>query len=549
MLKGKDIIGRPIVALDSGARIDTVRDLVFDHDANQLLALLVDEGGWFRAARVIPFASVRSIGEDAVVIPSTNDVVPATALERVADLLADKRSLSGLTFMTTDGRDLGKLADLYFDEATGRVVGYDMTGGIFSDLASGRTFVPAPEQVKIGQDVAIVPPEVALMMEEQEEGGLRGALASAGQNLQDAAGGLRDRAREATESVADNVRTRQRAFVVGKTASATVLAEDGTPIVTQGEVITDGHALEAERHGALGSLFTVAGGAALSDAAATFGQRVQGGVERIADATRERQMEYVTGRVAGADVTAETGEVLVQRGETVTSVDAVRADEAGRLGALVAAVMRGTVQGVNERPGVPVDPAASPETLIVTTTNPEVGVLGRRVRTDVRGPGGTIIAAEGQIVTPATLDLARTLGREDALIQATQASGATSDGAHPREQLAAGAHQLKEGAGNLLDRAREWLGEQRERAEESLEERRIQAALGRPVNRVILDPQDRVILNVGEIITHRAVNDARASGVLDVLLDSAATLEPRTVVDVVTPDEHGRAALPNDSES
>jgi hypothetical protein len=33
----------------------------------------------------------------------------------------------------------------------------------------------------------------------------------------------------------------------------------------------------------------------------------------------------------------------------------------------------------------------------------------------------------------------------------------------------------------------------------------VDQALGRPVIRVILNPQDNVILNVGELITHRAI--------------------------------------------
>jgi hypothetical protein len=42
----------------------------------------------------------------------------------------------------------------------------------------------------------------------------------------------------------------------------------------------------------------------------------------------------------------------------------------------------------------------------------------------------------------------------------------------------------------------------------------------RPVTRVILDPEDKVILNVGELITHRAIRQATESGVLNILLSS-----------------------------
>ena len=47
-------------------------------------------------------------------------------------------------------------------------------------------------------------------------------------------------------------------------------------------------------------------------------------------------------------------------------------------------------------------------------------------------------------------------------------------------------------------------------------EQQIKAALGRPTTRVILDQDDNIILNTGDIITNRAVEAAREAGVLDV---------------------------------
>ena len=53
-----------------------------------------------------------------------------------------------------------------------------------------------------------------------------------------------------------------------------------------------------------------------------------------------------------------------------------------------------------------------------------------------------------------------------------------------------------------------------------LKEKEIRAALGRPIKRVIRDLRGEIILDVGDLITHKAVLRARQDGVLDVLLDS-----------------------------
>ncbi|WP_413166459.1 hypothetical protein ACL6C3_07065 [Capilliphycus salinus ALCB114379] len=53
-----------------------------------------------------------------------------------------------------------------------------------------------------------------------------------------------------------------------------------------------------------------------------------------------------------------------------------------------------------------------------------------------------------------------------------------------------------------------------------LKEKEIRAALGRPVKRIIRDEWGEIILEVGDLITHKAVLRARQAGVLDVLLSS-----------------------------
>jgi len=156
MRRGKEVIGKKIVAFSGDVHADHVRDLIFDTTGQRLLGLLVDEGGWFHAAQVLPFEQVESIGEDAVMITDLNAVVSARDVPGLSEVLSGNHKLIGTQLMTTDGEDLGSLADLYFDEQTGQVTGYDVSGGIFSDLSGGRSFVPASNDFQLGKDVATV---------------------------------------------------------------------------------------------------------------------------------------------------------------------------------------------------------------------------------------------------------------------------------------------------------------------------------------------------------------------------------------------------------
>ncbi|MFD1730020.1 hypothetical protein ACFSC4_01150 [Deinococcus malanensis] len=61
---------------------------------------------------------------------------------------------------------------------------------------------------------------------------------------------------------------------------------------------------------------------------------------------------------------------------------------------------------------------------------PEATVQGRRVKRDVRGPGGRLLAVQGQIVTPTLLSRARDMGATPELVAATKdTTGQTAAGA------------------------------------------------------------------------------------------------------------------------
>ena len=163
--------------------------------------------------------------------------------------------------------------------------------------------------------------------------------------------------------------------------------------------------------------------------------------------------------------------------------------------------------------------------------------------------GGTGSKQEDQIVTAAILERAQHLGVQEQLLAATVGRPAQAGGTDTRAALVGGLENVSSGASNLFDRAKGWLGERREDAETALDERqqaaheqKIKDALGRPVNRVILAPDDSIILNLGEIVTHKAVELATQGDVLDILLDSVSTETPDINPLDSRPDEHEQSA-------
>ncbi len=478
MRKGKDIIGKPVIAYDSGEKIETVVDLIFDQDDNCLLGFLIDEGGWFSNAKVLPLELVKAIGIDAVIIPTKDAIAISNEYAAIHKILEANNILNGTRIMTTDGRDLGTLIDFYFDEKTGRVEGYEASGGLFADAYSGRSFVPAPQTLKIGEDVAFVPTETAGLMEEQT-GGLKAVMQSASEKLQETAQVAGDKLQEGAQVAGDKLqqaskvvstkvtdtivdREAQKAFVVGKVAQKTVDTPDGQHLVLAGAVITTAAAVVAANSEILDELYRSAGG-------------------NLTDPLNERM------------------------GNTVA--------------------------------GLTVEQAK-----------------GRRAQQSVYTPEGYIVAAQGQIVTAQVIERAKTNHQESALLEAVglSATGAAKSkagsltaatGDRLKTTTATAGEHLQEGAAHLWDKVKETANDLQGRSAQAIDEQRIKGALGRPTTRVILDPNDEVILNVGELISHKAIESARSAGILDLLLDSVYTETPKLSLEELRAPGAGKSAL------
>ena len=467
MRNGKGMIGKPVVAFDSGEKFNTIVDLIFDQQNNLLLGFLVDEGGWFSNALVLPLSNIQAIGNDAVIVPSRDMIVPASEFPEIQNILEKDNVLKGTKIMTVDGRDLGTMSDLYFDDTTGAIEGYEVSGGIFADAYSGRSFVPAPDTIKIGEDIAFVPSETADLMQEQT-GGIKAALYTAGEKAQELAHTAGEKAQELAHTAGEKAQEaaqmantkltntvvkpeEQEEFVLGKVAEKAVKTSDGIFLIQEGQVVHESHILAARSSNIMDELYRATGGS-----------------------VKDKLGEKVSGAVASMSA------------------------------------------------NVSVDQA-----------------LGRRVNKMIFTPEGSVVAVEGQIVTQQVIARAKSQHQEQALLESV---GLTTGKALRTAGSDVG-NQVKEGAMGLWDQVKETASNLQEHGTHVVEEKRIKGALGRPVTRVILDRNDEVILNVGELITHQAIAIARQADVLEILLDSVYTTTPNLSLEELRAPDAGKAAL------
>jgi uncharacterized protein YrrD len=519
MRKGKNLLGLKVISEVDGTDMGNVKDLIFDHDSNQVLALLMSDKDLFGLidAQIIPWEHIAHVGPDAITVTNSHSRINAGSDPRVKSVMSRNTALSGTQVYSTDGKNLGTLADTYLDEETGHIEGYEISGGFVSDTMTGKRFLPSDHDLQVGKDVALVNADAAGALENQrqnEPGGLSGAAHSAGEKV----GGAYDAAKtsvadsydSARASVADSYSNlasasveKQKEYVIGKTAAH--------------DVVLPAENLE----------------------------------------TANELREQVPG-AAPADVTSSgevvAGEVLVRAGETITAQHADRAAGMGVLHQLVSAAVGGaaseavaagreTVSGAAATGGAHAGNAGAS-----LQQKTEAAAIGKPAAQEVNADDGTTLVAEGQIVTQAILDNARLHGKEKEVI-AVAGLGAVSQSA---QQFGDSASQA---AGNLWESAKQKVEElthsahaKKNEYDQAAEQAKINHALGRPTTRVILDRNDDVILNTGDIITHAAVERARSAGVLPVLLDSVYDEIPEITPEMMRAQNKGQAALDDQQE-
>lgn len=585
MRRGTDLIGKIVVAYNTGERIERIQDLIFDQQSDRLLGLLVDDGGLFRSARVIPFAQVQAIGLNAVIVPSKAAVVKIKKAPEIRAIVKRNNVLKGTRILTTNGRDLGTMIDLYFDEQTGVVEGYEVSGGLFADAYSGRCFVPATKTLKIGENFAFVPVETAELMQEQV-GGFKGAIQTASNTIQDTTAAanqklqkvgeiateklqettevvsrqLQDANQAATTSMTNAIidSTAQKAFAIGQIADRDVFTPDGSVLAMRGQTVTRSIADEAERLGVLHQLYRATGG----DVVAELNRKIQETVDTtsnqfqetvkqktaIADeklrlttrntATKlmnaiinpEEQKALVIDRVVDYDVISPNGRLLIAQGEPITLEIAERAEHQGILNQLFQAT-KGSLTA-----------ELSNSTSNIVASYLVEQALGRRVHQLVRTNDGLVVAAPGQIVTQQVIERSRSYKQERALLNAVGLTFIDAVGSSANRTLADTGElvvdsvvRVQENVTSFVAILQKRFEQVRQQAIQTLEEHRIKDALGRTVNRIILNKDDSVILIPGDIITHRAIELARKADVLDILLSSVYKKEEQPAIALLNP--------------
>lgn len=166
MRKAHDLIGLPVLTVESGKQIGQVKDLLLDPTWN-IRGIVIETKNWFSSLRYIPWEGLIAAGEDAVTIPNESVIQELEQAEGLQTLLEGSHRIKGLPVITVGGQQLGMVEDVYLNQEWGKqIVGYELSEGFISDLKEGRRWLPLPASAMKGEDAIIVPVHCTQELEE-----------------------------------------------------------------------------------------------------------------------------------------------------------------------------------------------------------------------------------------------------------------------------------------------------------------------------------------------------------------------------------------------
>lgn len=151
MRRTRDIVGLPVLD-SSGGQVGWVQDVVFDVENDLVSGVQLEGGHLIHSSKGIPRGAVASIGKDALTVQAVQLIeIPGARWSQKV----------GNQVYSEDGETRGRIADVFLDDRGERIVGYEVSDGLFTDLIQGRGKILQQHVVVNGEDVLIVDNQVA----------------------------------------------------------------------------------------------------------------------------------------------------------------------------------------------------------------------------------------------------------------------------------------------------------------------------------------------------------------------------------------------------
>jgi uncharacterized protein YrrD len=116
MKKSVEILGLPIISITEGRELGISKSLLMDAANGRVSALIIEDEDWYRGVKLLPYESVIAIGDDAITIISSENILKLNEATEYEPLLDANVRVIDTKAITKSGSIQGKVTEIFIDD-------------------------------------------------------------------------------------------------------------------------------------------------------------------------------------------------------------------------------------------------------------------------------------------------------------------------------------------------------------------------------------------------------------------------------------------------
>ena len=153
MKKSVDILGLPVISITEGRELGMSKTLLIDAPNRVVAAITIEDEDWYRGVKLIPYDNVIAVGDDAVTVNHSENILTLDAAGDFETLLDDNIRVIGTKAITRTGVIQGTITEIFIGK-DGSIEKCEIT------TPEGSTSEVTADQVSIfGKEVTVISPE------------------------------------------------------------------------------------------------------------------------------------------------------------------------------------------------------------------------------------------------------------------------------------------------------------------------------------------------------------------------------------------------------
>ncbi|KXG77907.1 PRC-barrel domain-containing protein [Thermotalea metallivorans] len=226
----KEIINLPIISVFEGKEVGKIKNVVIDPQNGNVEYFLVDDQSMF-SVKVVPMSKIMGIGDEALMIETSDLVMDAQKDPKVVDLLGKNVSVVNSKIFTKKGKNLGSVAEVFIDDENGKILGCEI------EKEGTRKFISSDSVITYGKEVTIVEHDIHDKLMESIEEVFKGRKPD-----------IESESEKVLEDTAEMIEKKQKEYLLGRELIKSIL--DGDRLIAyEGQIVTEELIKAAEEAG------------------------------------------------------------------------------------------------------------------------------------------------------------------------------------------------------------------------------------------------------------------------------------------------------------